>query len=362
MEKSKFIDIVTKYYKLICNITYLCIEDVELTEDITKKIFAKLYHNNIQYNEEIKYQNWLIKNTLKIINNIKKCQGKKESLITDYQFAFLYMESYLKKPFNEILSIFERNDGNASKQLGKAKKILFNKGITNIEEYISDKLVNVPAMDDDKEKLTQEIVKKTDTESWENSIRKNNMHRNVKCYFIKPAIIITALLFLGYVGVSIAAYVKYSNWNVFEVMNYGDPGEKFEINQVAEDDGRSYTTGKMNVTLEKSWYSEKWRIGYCYFVIKCEGRNMRLEDIDIEQIESEILFGPDNNYSLKLKNYEFCAHIYAIEYYITEDTLHLAFKITTDVVKNGEKFAISFEDKKSMKEVGVFEFGEVSND
>ncbi|MBE5927397.1 MAG: hypothetical protein E7270_10590 [Lachnospiraceae bacterium] len=362
MKKKNFIELITKYYGQIYHITYLCTKDIELTDNIVKRVFARLYHNDVNFREEINYQRWLIKNTLRIIDKVKKCQCRKKSLMSDQQYAILYMKYYLNEPFDYILAIFERKDGKVSRQIGKTKNLLSNKGVTNIEEYISNILVNVPAIDEDKEKLLEDIVLITDTEVWENTLRKKYLYRNIKRYCVMPAITIITLLFVVFIGASIATYVKYNNWNIFEVMNYGDPGEKFEANEIAEDDGRSYTAGKMNVTLEKSWYSEKWRMGYYYFVITYEGRDMRLEDIDAKQIESEMLFGPDKNYALKLINYKTFADMYSIKYYTTKDALYVEFKTVAGDIKNGEKFAISFEDKRNMEEVGVFEFGEVSDD
>ena len=180
-------------------------------------------------------------------------------------------------------------------------------------------------------------------------------------YCVMPAIMLSAILFVThmYIGAGIASYIKYDNWNIFEVMNYGAPGEKFEINENAENDGRSYTAGKMNVTLEKSWYSNKFKMGYCYFVITYEGRDMRLEDIDVESIESEMLFGPDKKYSLKLINYKTFADMYSVKYYTTKEALYVAFKIVSGDIKQGEKFAVSLEDKCNDVKIGVFEFGEV---
>ena len=173
MKKKNFIELITKYYGQIYHITYLCTEDIELTDNIVKRVFARLYHNDVNFREEINYQRWLIKNTLRIIDKVKKCQCRKKSLMSDQQYAILYMKYYLNEPFDYILAIFERKDGKVSRQIGKTKNLLSNKGVTNIEEYISNILVNVPAIDEDKEKLLEDIVLITDTEVWENTLRKN---------------------------------------------------------------------------------------------------------------------------------------------------------------------------------------------
>jgi len=160
--------------------------------------------------------------------------------------------------------------------------------------------------------------------------------------------------------VCLISYIRYDNYNIFEVMNFGDRGEWFEADLRAVEDGRCFTSKNTKITLEKSWYDEEKKEGYCYFVISCEGVDMRTESIEVSRYgQKSIKFGKNNKLELYLLNIDGFGRMYDIKYYTTKEALYLGFNFELDKVLYGCMFGIDFVDWNNYKSMS-FEFGTLS--
>ena len=93
---NKVLKILSKYYEQIYHTIYLCTDDEKLAEEITIKVFAKLYHSAPNFREDITNINWLLENSLRMLKYMEKCENKKDrkchtlSMLNNEQIAILY--------------------------------------------------------------------------------------------------------------------------------------------------------------------------------------------------------------------------------------------------------------------------------
>ncbi len=366
MEEKNLHGLLLKNYQHIYNITYLCTGDKEFAKEISLKIFAKLYHANPWFMEEITYKKWLLTHTLSLINTIYKSSAKKDKKINNAltplnyeQIATLYMDECMELPFEVIVEVLGGKSGDVRKKITKGKSLLLSsKEIVDIKAYIEDMIKENGEKKEGYDYLIQAIsnIDRGELDEWEKSFQKAILKKRITRYciiFIPPLLAVLA--------VCITSYIMYDNYNVFEVMRFGNRGEEFEVDSRAVEDGRSFYAEGMTVTLEKSWYDEDAKQGYCYFVISCEGRDMRLEDIEVLKYgQKSIQFGMDNKYKLELVNMDEFGRMYDIKYYTTKEALYLGFNFEIDKVWYGCMFGINFVDWYNGNLGMCFEFGTLS--
>lgn len=70
---AAFEKLVDKYEKVIFNIAYRMLNDVQESEDITQSVFIKAYENLENYNEKYKFYSWIYRIAVnETLNQIKK--------------------------------------------------------------------------------------------------------------------------------------------------------------------------------------------------------------------------------------------------------------------------------------------------
>lgn len=365
MEEKSLRELISKNYQHIYNITYLCIGDKDFAKEISLKIFAKLYHANPWFMEEITYKKWLLSHTLNLINIIYKSSAKKDRKknselkpLNYEQIAALYMDECMELPFDVIVEVIGRKSSTVRKKITKGKSLLLSsKEIVELKTYIEGMITGNDEVKDDYDYLIQAICN-IDSEAlreWETSFQKTILKKRITRYCI---ILIPPILVV--LAVCVTSYIMYDNYNIFQVMNFGDRGEEFEVDSRAVEDGRSFAAEGMTVTLEKSWYDEDIKEGYCYFVISCEGRDMRLENIEVlRHGQTSIYFGKNNMCELYLLNMDGFGRMYDIKYYTTKEALYLGFNFEIDRVLYGCMFGIDFVNWYNHKST-TFEFGTMS--